>query len=890
MKSLNVLACCILGLAAGWNRTAAAADAKTESQTKQTTANPTLTIVNIASHCDWSWAHTRAWHEDRYADMIHDYLMLMRKNPKLVWQLETVNEQLQPFLRKAQRQWPGLIDEFWKRVKEGRIEVVNAYSNPRLSEVYPELFVRSLVLGKEYFRRHVPGLRQEVFEVPDLMCGTSQVPQILTLADYRYFMFTRPVGQEAVFWRKGLDGTRMLSSKDVYGYPEFQGKPGESFKGIKPLPVWRHAIGVDDMPPTQALVDQAQAGDPNKRILASMLRFFKECEKYSGEITELSGPLDSCNNYTMAGMHGNQNIHTLNNQNEDLLLSLEKAQTMAAMLDRPFHDVPVDTLWQDVLSSTGHAIEWCWKEDYAERMAQGRHARAEASRFLEDALCAIAGGIPFEPNRGTPLVVFNFHGWPVSGPVEFAVDGGAEGLVLTDSVGGKVPFQLMAEDAESIRHAAFNATAVPACGFKTFYITRATAAGAVAPSVPNAAKADKAGTPAIENEFYRITVRSNGRLEVFDKARGVVLGSPQTGGLGDLAIYDSPPPSGDWVLVGPTGKRRDWQPAVAQCQVVQGPAFASLTVPGKIDGHAITREVRLWRGSQRIEFGVDLNTTQQDNGILCIRFPIGLSGKVVAGIPFGVESRDNLDKEIFRGESFATGFPEGYDATRWTDVSSPQFGYTFICPPGMHTGYAFKKGDRSIEFILDCFRPMPKTVFARTAASTEGIGHHHWWCALAPHAGTWSDAKSYRQAMEQHVPLVAWTPAYGLGRGGAALTAEQNKPDRPQQDVQPRDGLRPQAVASLVEVTPTNIVLSAMRLVRSAKPGARPLIELRLYETTGQAADVAIRLARPTVFAEQTNFLGEAMPHGSKVQIVGNEIRFHIEPWKIVTLRIRDHD
>ena len=140
------------------------------------------------------------------------------------------------------------------------------------------------------------------------------------------------------------------------------------------------------MPPTQAIVDQALAGDPNKRVLSTMLRFFEECEKNSGQITELSGPLDSCNDYTQAGLHGDQNLHSLHNQNEDLLLSLEKAQTMAAMLDRPFYSEPVDTLWQEALSTSGHAIEWCWKEDYAERMAQGRHTRAKARRFLEDAL------------------------------------------------------------------------------------------------------------------------------------------------------------------------------------------------------------------------------------------------------------------------------------------------------------------------------------------------------------------------------------------------------------------------------------------------------------------------------------------------------------------------
>lgn len=880
MKALDVLAYCILGLAAGWSRTAAAAD----TQAKSAAADPSLTVVNIASHCDWSWGHARAWHESRDADMIRDYLLLMQKNPKLVWQLETVNEQLLPFLAKARRQWPELIDEFWRRVKEGRIEVVCGYSNPRISEVYPELYVRSLVLGKEYFRRHVPGIRQDVLEAPDVMCGNSQVPQILALTDYRYFMFTRILGQEAVFWRKGLDGTRMLSSKDVYGYPEFQGTPGASFRGIKPVPVWRHAIGCDDMPPTQAIVDQAQSGDPNKRILSSMLRFFQECEKYSGQISELSGSLDSCNNYTMAGLHGNQNIHTLNNQNEDVLLSLEKAQAMATLLAQPFHCEPVDPLWQEVLSSTGHAIEWCWKEDYAERMAQSGHARAKAFRFLEESLCAIAGGIPFAPNRGTPLVVFNFQGWPVSGPVEFAVDGGVEGLVLTDSDGGKVPLQLMANDSDGSPRAAFNATAVPACGFKTYYVSRGKDAG------PLASNSGKSAAAAMENEFYRITVRPNGQLQVFDKTRGVVLASPQTGGLGDLAIYDMPRLNDSWLQVGPPGRRRDWQPDVAQCRVVQGPVFASMTIPGKIDGHAITREVRLWRGSQRIEFGVDLNTTQRDDAILCIRFPIGLSGKVVAGIPFGVESRDNLENEPFRGESFTTGFPEGYDASRWTDVSSPNFGYTFICPPGMHTGYAFKKADQSIEFILHCFRPLPKDEFGRAATSIEGTGHHHWWCALAPHAGTWSDAKSYRQAMEQHVPLQAWTPACGLGRGGAVPAAARNKPDRPQQDAPSPNAIRPQAVASLVEVTPANVVLSAMRLVHPSKPGERPQIELRLYESTGHAAEVAIRLARSAVSAEQTNFLGEAMPHGSKVQIVGNEIRFHVEPWKIVNVRLRDRD
>jgi len=79
-----------------------------------------------------------------------------------------------------------------------------------------------------------------------------------------------------------------------------------------------------------------------------------------------------------------------------------------------------------------------------------------------------------------------------------------------------------------------------------------------------------------------------------------------------------------------------------------------------------------------------------------------------------------------------------------------------------------------------------------------------------------------------------------------------------------------------------------MRLVRPAKPGDRPAMELRLYETAGKPADVVIRLARPAVSAEPTNLLGEVLPQAAKPQIEGNAVRFHIDPWKIVNLRIRD--
>ena len=238
---------------------------------------PKLTVVNVSSHCDWCWGHTRLWHEERYAQIIRRVLLLMRDHPHYVWLLETENEELRPFLERAKRQWPELIGEFWQRIREGRIEVIVGLSNPRLTEVYPETLVRNLVLGKEYFRRHAPGVAQKVYNAVDLMCGPSQMPQILAKAEYQYFMFSRPAGPQVVFWRKGLDGTRMLSARCFYGY-DLMGRYGRPVPGFLPVPVWREAIGGDDVLPDPKLPQIAAGWDRHKKLLATNTCYFEEVQ------------------------------------------------------------------------------------------------------------------------------------------------------------------------------------------------------------------------------------------------------------------------------------------------------------------------------------------------------------------------------------------------------------------------------------------------------------------------------------------------------------------------------------------------------------------------------------------------------------------------------------
>jgi hypothetical protein len=814
-------------------------------------APPPLTVVTASAHCDWAWGHSRAWHEERYAQIIYGVLLLMRQYPHYVWQLENENEELAPFLAKAAREWPGLADEFWRRVREGRIEVITAISDPRLTEVYPETFVRNLVLGKEYFRRHAPGLKQPVYNAVDLMAGWSQLPQVLAQADYRYSMFSRPCNKKVVFWRKGLDGTRMLSVCQHYGYE------GAEVRGVK-----LQSHSADDILPDAALAKAAETWDRQTKILSTSARFLEEIERRGGPTTELEGVLDSLECLCEGSVHGSRNLYCWNNQNEDLLLSVEKAQVMASLSGRTFPKASMDAAWHDLLSCVGHAILYCWTADYEERLAKSRATRASAQAALHEALAAVAGSIRFRSDLGRPVVVFNFHAWPTSGLVRMLLPAKAEGLALCDGEGHEVPCQLVGEPGAEGRRIAFVARDVPACGYKTFYLRpKDQGAPARSPVQP--------GPGPVETDRYRARLLADGRLEIVDKGRGATLGGPASGGLGDVVFYDAPKPSG-WEINGPLGPRHAWTARPEEFQHVQGPIFASLRAVGTIGPHRVAREVRFTQGSPRIDYLVEIDAAD-GCGVFCIRFPTGLSGRVFAGIPFGAEPRENFAQEPFRGEYFVQGYPDGYHATRWTDLSTSDFGYTLVAPPGAPTGFFYKAADQALEFMLLRVRPMPQGLWGQVHPSMKGTGHHAWQCALVPHQKTWREAATYRDALELHAPLVAFLPA-----GQAA------QPDV--QRAQVRLGSLTYDAGSLIQVSPANVVLSAMRLV-DPSDGKTPQWELRVYETVGRAANVTLRLARPAAHVRETNLLGEPTAEIGKIDVRGREVGFRLKPWKIATLR-----
>ena len=758
-----------------------------------------------------------------------------------------------------------MVDEFWRRVGEGRLEMTVAVSNPRLSEVYPETLIRNLALSKQFFRRRIPAFDQRVYNAIDLMCGHSQMPQILAGAEHRYFMFSRPMAQQTAFWRKGLDGTRMLTARGFYGYKVI-GRPDQGVLGLPPVPVWREPIGADDVLPDPKLARESAAWRPAEKKLTTLREYFEELERRGDQIKQLEGPLDSLECYIEAGLHGDRSLYLRTNQDEDLLLALERALALAG----PQANCPsarLDQFWLDLLSCTGHAIQWAWAADYDERLGFAAQRRQSIARELDAAMGRILSGLRVRADLGVPLAVFNFQGWPVTGPVVFETAPIGTDAVLRRADGQIVPLQLLTRQKDSMRWG-FRAVQAPACGYEIYYLTSSPATAA---NKPAAAKPAAAPDSSIENDLYRVTVQPDGALSITEKSSGKPLGDPSQGGLGDVVWRDAPQPQ-SWMMNGPLAAHRGWQAGQVKVSWERGPVTSAVRVYGAIGPHTVLRELRLWQGSPRLDYRIEIDAVD-DCGVFCVRFPLGLDGAVTAGIPFGAEPRDNLDKEPFRPEFFVKGYPEGFYATRWADVSDARSGYTFICPWGAWSGYAYRRDERALEFQLLRVRPMPAGEWGQMHPSLKGTGHHAFECSLLPHAGSWREAGAPRAAVEKHAPLrtmlADWCDQSWLK---PATPAEQ----APQTDTPAR--------RSAVEVTPANVVLSALRPVED--DSSAPAFEMRVYESAGRETDALIRLEQAPRRVAATNLLGRPVAEPADVKVVGREIRFRLAPWKIATLRI----
>jgi alpha-mannosidase len=246
------------------------------------------------------------------------------------------------------------------------------------------------------------------------------------------------------------------------------------------------------------------------------------------------------------------------------------------------------------------------------------------------------------------------------------------------------------------------------------------------------------------------------------------------------------------------------------------------------------------------------------NGFFSLVFDLPFSGALQVDVPFGVEPR-NPDAEVY-----AQGLPLSYAnierhrrnqfwARSFASFSNERFGLSVITADG-DKYWTYEGATRRLRHIL--FTPLDDddTDWERWVTKARmALGWHEFRHRVVFHEGTWRQADICGESDRLRLPLTPVKPLGLAGEGGVAGVSQ-------------------------LAVSPDGVRLSAFH--RDAAGYV-----LRLYESTGQPAEVTVNL--PTAFAAATKTDFNLVPIGEDAQLAGDRLTLSLRPWEIATVLLQ---
>ena len=782
-------------------------------------------------------------------------------------------------------------------------------SNPAFDAVGGETFIRNMVYGRRYFQR-VFDTSTEVYTANDLTPGHSQIPQLLKKGGYRFYRFTRPSLNELVdFYWEGLDGTRILSSRGGYGYGTLadarafphdfaenwpraanviyeeikhrfiivyrRGKPVDKVQidystlgnaGI----VW-YSRGGDDCRPLRdlrgkpvdiiGLVREWNRREEVPLQFATPTEYFTELEKHSGSFPVLSGVLDSSGCACRFGILGNESLFVWWFRDEIAITTAERMACLgSACLDRPYPEQRFDKLWNDLFTTTGHAIRMAFSNDYDRLLARQKRIHRQARDLTRGTLHTLAGRIRHR-QAGTPIVIFNSLAWDrtdvATAELEFAA-GAARAIALRDSAERPVPFHVtqreLHEDGTLKRAVVVFIAAVGSLGYATYYAAGTPDSASVPPAQVEE-PASAASSVTLGNRNFDVVVGPGGIDSVVLKGSRTNLFA--TDAMAANAIsYSTLDAADDFDTLGPfTGEIE--QRGMQVVSVERGPVRSRVVTRGAIGAHGIRKEVVIYRDLARIDCTVEIDS-QGGDGVFKAKFPLAFAGTMVGHVPFGAEVVDRASEPC--GINFASAsHPHSFSAERWIDYSSPAGGGVALLSAPGQTGFDYDPDENVAKHIILKTRTIPtRTCWRHISRLHEAKGLQRLRYSIYPHAGDWRRAQVQRRASEYQEPLLCTVGKRGRRAAGTALPATD----------------------SLVQVRPDSVVMTGLY-----REGER--VVARIYESHGARCQAELVFPFAIAAAAECDFYGEPLDEGKAMTVSAQRLSFAMDPWEVVTLFIR---
>jgi alpha-mannosidase len=747
---------------------------------------------------------------------------------------------------------PLRFEELKQRVKEGRVELSNAFfleSTINLSG--GEALVKMGVEGLRW-QQEVMGVRPRFCWAIDV-CGThSQMPQICSGLGLDALVYVRnnPFNKN-LYWSEAPDGSRILTcaSSTYSGWTDYQcsflfqtktrltqenlveaeqGMRKESVRTPEGAPV--HILGGHgdySLPPpyegnpTEFLEQWKEFRPETEMHIATMSQFVDRAKEVIDDGRVKLPVLKGNTTFAWNAFWVNQRIKQMYRRNEHLLQSAEMAATFASLTSK--YDYPSKSLYHSWLlmllcmdrntlwgAAGGMVFEHDKSWDVKDRLGW---VEEHTSDIQEASLKAITGSEG--KGVGKYIALFNPSSSRRSVPATLTLpDGSSLAGVRSEAL----------PDGRTLCQLSLEAMSVQTLALK---------------NKPAPQPQPIAMPETVETEYYiaRVDKRTGALSSLKLKATGEEL----LGGNANVIIMET----NDEGSPGDHLKARQERQAVvsseefpAEISVTEGELSITVTINSNFYGNAaMKRLIRFYKTSPRIDFETDIQDIP-DKHVVVAEFPLKTSPtEIRKGIPYGFEhaawSRPN---EALHG-SLARIQP----TIRWSD-------YTLESGSGLallDRGLAGREitDNKAIIFLMNA----TSKYYNLPNAWLSGAGRHHSEYAILPHTG-WENAHIAQQAWEYNAPLVI------------AAHCAKHKP------------------VSFVEMS-DNVLIEAIRREGSD-------IEIRMVETTGKSgAACRLKVNIPHTAAYMTDMTG-----GNSQAIDAlkpNEYTIELRPQQIVTLRLR---
>jgi alpha-mannosidase len=815
----------------------AAATPPQPQQKKAPLRNPRDLTAHLIGHAHIDLAWLWRWEETVHDVATHTFwgtLAQMDRLPGLTF------AQSQAAVYEAiEKNYPGLFERIKDKVKSGTwIPVGGMWAEPDLNMPDGESLARQLLYGKKYFLEKF-GVDVQVGWNPDSFGHNFQLPQILTKAGIKYYVFERCAPKDApVFWWEGADGSRVLAYVPPGWYLV------DLKNGVKDL--LTEAAGSTGLSDFMLLYGAGDhGGGPRATDIDAIQKFRRDRDHPKLEFvhpgdyfrmlasSKSSFPVVNQElNFTFPACYTTQvEVKKHNRRLENLLLSAEKLSSLAFFPEyrNYYPERDLDEAWKTVLRNQFHDIldGSSIGPVYEEAEEHYQDAYERGKRALRFSFEAIADAIDTR-GEGLPLIVFNSLAWIRTDPVEteIALSGPDKAIAIVDDQNREVPYQVLKERKDGelrFQKVCFIAESVPSLGYKTYRLLKAGAR-------PEFKTDLSTGAYTLENRFLRASLdpRTGWLKSLIDRVTSrEALASP-----GNIlqAIVDEPKSMSAWELDLKQVVARIGENGASVEVLENGPVRAIIRVKNAFRSSLFTQDIRLYSNLPRLDCLTKINW-QERNLMIKAAFPAAARNtRADFEIPYGHISRPADGTEV--------------PALKWVDLTDESGSFGLSLLNDSRHGFDVRENMLRISLIHGATSPDPEA----------DRGMHETVYSLYPHDQSWREGLTFRRGLELNSPLIAHI---AMNHPGPL-----------------------KSVGSFMRVEPENVILSSLK--KESGYFSRDLV-LRVFEVFGRETDAIIEVPADARTAIETDLIERPL---AKMEIDGNIIRLKMKPFEIKTIKL----